>query len=42
MSIEEEFGLEINDDEVEEIKTVSDALRYIAEHDPQPPPQKAA
>lgn len=29
MALEQEFDIEIDDDEVEKIKTVSDAIRYI-------------
>ena len=32
MSLEEEFGVEISDDEAERIRKVSDALDYIDEH----------
>lgn len=32
MSLEEEFGLEISDEEAEQITTVSDAVEYIVEH----------
>lgn len=32
MAIEEEFKLEISDEEVEKIKTVGDVLRYIETH----------
>ena len=32
MSLEEEFGVEISDDEVENIRTVGDAVEYIEEH----------
>ncbi len=32
MSLEEEFGVEISDDEVENIRTVGDAVDYIEEH----------
>ncbi len=32
MSLEEEFGLEISDEEAENISTVSDAVEYILEH----------
>ncbi len=32
MSLEEEFGLEIYDEEAENISTVSDAVEYILEH----------
>ncbi|MDE3100813.1 MAG: acyl carrier protein [Chloroflexota bacterium] len=31
MSLEEEFGTEISDEEAEKIKTVADALEYIEE-----------
>ena len=32
MSLEEEFGMEISDEEAERIKTVADAAEYIEEH----------
>lgn len=32
MSLEEEFTLEISDEEVENIKTVGDVVRYIEAH----------
>lgn len=32
MSLEEEFGMEISDEEAENIKTVQDAVDYISEH----------
>lgn len=32
MSLEEEFGVEISDDEVENIRTVGDAIDYIDEN----------
>lgn len=32
MSLEEEFGLEISDEEAEHIATVNDAVEYIVEH----------
>lgn len=32
MAIEEEFSLDISDEEVEEIKTVGDVVRYIEAH----------
>lgn len=32
MSLEEEFGVEISDDDVENIRTVGDAVEYIEEH----------
>lgn len=31
MSLEEEFGMEISDEEAEKIKTVGDAVEYIQE-----------
>ncbi|MBI2773073.1 MAG: acyl carrier protein [Chloroflexi bacterium] len=31
MSLEEEFGMEISDEEAEKIKTVSDAMEYITD-----------
>lgn len=32
MSIEEEFGIEISDEEAEKIETVDDALNYLDAH----------
>ncbi len=32
MSIEEEFGLEISDEDAEKIETVADALKYLDAH----------
>lgn len=32
MSLEEEFGMEISDEEAERIVTVQDATEYISEH----------
>jgi acyl carrier protein len=32
MSLEEEFGMEISDEEAEKISTVQDAVDYINEH----------
>lgn len=32
MSLEEEFGLEIPDEDVENIKTVGDIVKYIEDH----------
>jgi acyl carrier protein len=32
MALEEEFGLEIPDEEAEKISTVQDAIKYIEEH----------
>ncbi len=32
MSLEEEFGMEISDEDAEKIKTVGDAQEYIQEH----------
>ena len=32
MSLEEEFGIEISDEDAEKIKTVGDAQEYIEEH----------
>ena len=34
MSLEEEFGMEISDEEAEKIKTVGDAMEYIEEKSP--------
>jgi acyl carrier protein len=36
MALEEEFGVEISDEDAERIKTVGDALRFIAEHPANP------
>ncbi|MBN8215120.1 MAG: acyl carrier protein [Spirochaetes bacterium] len=32
MALEEEFGVEIPDEEAEKIKTVGDAVKYIEDH----------
>ena len=32
MSLEEEFGMEISDEDAEKIQKVSDAVEYIEEH----------
>ena len=32
MSLEEEFGMEISDEDAEKIKTVGDAVEYIQDH----------
>ena len=32
MSLDEEFGMEISDEEAEKIKTVGDAQEYVEEH----------
>jgi acyl carrier protein len=32
MALEEEFGIEIPDEEAEKISTVADAIKYIEEH----------
>lgn len=32
MAFEEEFGIEIPDDEAENIRTVNDAVKYLEEH----------
>jgi len=32
MAFEEEFGLEIPDEEAEQLQTVADAIRYLKEH----------
>ena len=32
MAMEQEFGVEIKDDEAETIRTVSDAVEYVTEH----------
>ena len=33
MSLEDEFGIEINDDQVETIKTVGDIVRFIEDNE---------
>jgi acyl carrier protein len=37
MSLEEEFGTEISDEDAEKIRTVQDAVEYIDEHPPDAP-----
>lgn len=32
MAFEEEFGIEIPDDQAEKIQTIADAIKYIEEH----------
>jgi acyl carrier protein len=32
MSLEEEFGIEISEEDAEKIKTVGDAIDYVREH----------
>ena len=32
MAMEEEFGIEISDEDAEKIKTVQDVVNYISEH----------
>ncbi len=32
MAMEEEFGLEISDEDAEKLQTVQDAVNYITEH----------
>ncbi len=32
MAIEEEFGVEISDEDAEKIRTVADAMKYVHEH----------
>ena len=32
MALEDEYGIEIPDDDAEKIETVGDAIRYIEEH----------
>lgn len=34
MAVEEEFGLEISDEEGEKLKTVGDLIKYLEEHAP--------
>lgn len=33
MAFEEEFGIEIPDEEAEQLQTVADAIRYLKEHE---------
>lgn len=33
MAFEEEFGIEIPDEEAEQLQTVGDAIRYLEEHE---------
>ncbi|MEI6775441.1 MAG: acyl carrier protein [Chloroflexales bacterium] len=35
MALEEEFGIEIPDDDAEKIVTVADALKYLDDHAPE-------
>jgi acyl carrier protein len=35
MSLEEEFGVEIPEEDAEKIRTVGDAMEYVKEHSPQ-------
>lgn len=35
MSLEEEFGVEISEEEAEKIHTVGDAVEYVREHAPE-------
>lgn len=35
MSLEEEFGIEISEEDAEKIRTVGDAIEYIREHQEQ-------
>ena len=39
MSLEEEFGMEISDEEAEKIKTVGQAVDFVLSHVPSSPPQ---
>lgn len=39
MALEEEFGVEISDEDAEKIKTVGDALRFITDHPVNPASQ---
>ncbi|MFN7965160.1 MAG: acyl carrier protein [Acidobacteriota bacterium] len=39
MALEEEFGVEISDEDAEKIKTVGDALRFITDHPANPASQ---
>jgi Phosphopantetheine attachment site. len=32
MALEEEFGIEISDEDAEKIQTVGDVIKYIKEH----------
>ena len=42
MSLEEEFGTEISDEDAEKIRTVQDAVDYIDERATEPPPGRRA
>ena len=42
MHMEEEFDVEIPDEEAENIRTVQDAINYVKQHLKQPPPQPKA
>lgn len=35
MSLEEEFSIEISEDDAEKIRTVGDAMEYVREHAPE-------
>ncbi|MGI8968603.1 MAG: acyl carrier protein [Chloroflexota bacterium] len=35
MSLEEEFGIEISEEDAEKIRTVGDATEYVREHTPE-------
>lgn len=35
MSLEEEFGIEISEEDAEKIRTVGDAMEYVREHGPE-------
>jgi acyl carrier protein len=35
MSLEEEFGIEISEEDAEKIRTVGDATEYVREHGPE-------
>ena len=34
MVIEEEFGLELSDEEVQQLKTINSVIQYVDNHDP--------
>jgi acyl carrier protein len=39
MELEEEFGIQIPDDEAEKIRTIGDLIRYLRQHDDLLPPE---
>ena len=39
LAMEERFGIEIPDEDAVRLETVADAIRYVEEHSPLPPPE---